>query len=59
MEGEYFKRLADRDGELLGQNKVTQHLNGDIVEQSHSKGVNCSETFQPRGSSSVTKLLCA
>ena len=22
-------------------------LNGDIVEQSLSKGVNCSETFQP------------
>ena len=27
-----------------------------IVEQSHSKGVNCSEAFQPRGSSSITKL---
>ena len=24
-------------------------LNGDVVEQSRSKGVNCSETFLPRG----------
>ena len=27
-----------------------------IVEQSHSKGVNFSEAFQPRGSLSITKL---
>ena len=31
-------------------------LNRDVVEQSHSKGVNCSEVFRPRGSSSVTRL---
>ena len=29
--------------------------NGDVVEQSYSKKVNCSEMFQPPGSLSVTK----
>ena len=28
---------------------------GDVVEQSHSKWVNCSEKFWPRGPLSVTK----
>ena len=30
-------------------------LNGDVVAQSCSKGISCSETFQPQGSLSVTK----
>ena len=31
-------------------------VNGDVVEQSCSKGVNCRETFWPWGSLSVTQL---
>ena len=34
---------------------VLLSVNGDIVEQSLSKGVYCSETFRPRGCSLITK----
>ena len=30
-------------------------MNGDVVEKSRSKGINCSEAFHLRGSLSVTK----
>ena len=34
---------------------VLLSVNGDVVEQSLSRGVYCSETFRPRGSSLITK----
>ena len=32
--------------------------NGDVVEQSRNKRVNCSETLRPQGSLSVAKRFC-
>ena len=34
---------------------VLLSVNRDVVEQSLSKGVYCSETFRPRGCSLITK----
>ena len=62
----YVARLQEF---LLGRGHGTQNwcgrgscygvrLSGDVVEQSHNEGINCSQTFRPQGSLSVTEQLC-
>ena len=48
----------ERSGEQADSIRNSVSLNEVDDEQSRSKEINCSETFPPRGSTSVTKLFC-